>query len=92
VLQRALAILVLVLVAVVAFRVVVGFVTGLLWIVALVALVAAGLWAWSTLRRPRRKRDVERSSAREVKAAPYEDRVADELRRINEQLRQQGRL
>lgn len=86
----------LALVAVVAIRLVVGFVAGLvvaaLWIVVLVALVAAGLWARSTLKGGKRRRDVEPSStASELAAAPGEDRVAAEMRRIREQLRQQGR-
>ncbi len=95
-LRRVLAILVLVLVAVVAIRLVVGFVAGLvsavLWIFVLAALVAAGLWAWSTLKSGRRRRSVKPSpTAAELTAAPDEDRVEVELRRINEQLRAQGR-
>ena len=96
-LRRALAVLVLVLVAVLALRVVVGLVVGVafavLWIVVLVALAAAGLWAWSTLRGAGHRRRVRQESPAvpELTAAPLEDRVAAEMRRITEQLRQQGR-
>jgi len=89
--RRVLAVLVLVLVAVVAIRLVVGLVSALLWIVVVAALVAAGLWARSTLKSAKRQRSVKRSSAREVTAAPAEDPVAVEMRRITEQLREQGR-
>ena len=90
--RRVLAVLVLVLIAVVAIRVVVGFVSALLWIVVVAALVAAGLWAWSTLRSAKRRRGVKPpSSSGELAAAPGEDRVAAEMRRITEQLREQGR-
>jgi ABC-type transport system involved in cytochrome bd biosynthesis fused ATPase/permease subunit len=96
-LKRVLAILVLVLVAVVAIRLAVGFVVGLvsavLWVVVVAALVAAGLWARSTLKSgAKRRRGVKpSSSAAELAAAPGEDPVAAEMRRITEQLREQGR-
>ena len=90
-LRRVLAILVLALVALVAIRLVIGFVAAVLWLVVLVALVAGGLWAWSTLRSGRRRRDVEPSRSAELTPAPAEDRVAAEMRRIREQLREQGR-
>lgn len=96
-LRRVLAVLVLVLVAVVAIRVVVGLVVGvvsaLMWIVVVVALVAAGLWAWSTLKAAGHRRSVSQRStpATELTAAAGEDRVAAEMRRITEQLRRQGR-
>jgi FtsZ-interacting cell division protein ZipA len=94
-LKRVLAILVLVVVAIVAIRVAVGVVVGLvsavLWIVVVIALVAAGLWARSTLKSAKRNRAVKRSPAREVEAAPAEDPVAAEMRKITEQLRDQGR-
>ena len=96
-LKRALAILVLVLVAVVAIRLVVGLVVGLvtavLWIIVVAALVAAGLWARSTLKSAKRRRGVKprSSSTRELAGAPAEDPVAVEMRRITEQLREQGR-
>jgi hypothetical protein len=94
--RRVLAVLVLVLVAVVAIRLVVGlvagFVSAVLWILVLAALVAAGLWARSTLKSGKRRRSVKPSStAVELTAAPGEDPVEVELRRINEQLREQGR-
>jgi uncharacterized membrane protein len=95
-LRRVLAVLVFVLVAVVAIRLVIGVVAGLvsavLWIVVLAALVAAGLWARSMLKSGKRRRSVESSStAAELTPAPGEDPVEVELRRINEQLREQGR-
>jgi uncharacterized membrane protein len=93
--SRVLAVLVLVLVAAVALRLAVGLVVGLVsavfWILVVVALVVAVLWARSTLKAAKRQRSVKRSSAREVTAAPSEDPVAVELRRITEQLREQGR-
>jgi len=93
--RRALAVLVLVLVAVIAIRLVVGLVVGLvsavLWILVIAALVAAGLWARSTLKSGKRERSVKRRSSPEVTAAPPEDPVAVEMRRITEQLREQGR-
>jgi ABC-type transport system involved in cytochrome bd biosynthesis fused ATPase/permease subunit len=96
-LRRALAVLVLVLVAVVAIRLAVGLVVGLvaavLWVVVVAALVAAGLWARSTLKSATRRRGVKppSSSTAELAAAPDEDPVAAEMRRITEQLREQGR-
>jgi MFS superfamily sulfate permease-like transporter len=91
VLRRVLAVLVLVLVAVVAIRLVVGLVVGVvsavLWILVVAALVAAGLWARSTLKSG----EPSSSSAAELEAAPGEDPVAVEMRRITEQLREQGR-
>jgi MFS superfamily sulfate permease-like transporter len=95
--RRVLAVLVLVLVAVVAIRLVVGLVVGVvsavLWIVVLAAVVAAGLWARSRLKSAKRRRGVKppSSSAAELADAPGEDRVAVEMRRITEQLREQGR-
>jgi hypothetical protein len=96
-LRRVLAVLVLVLLALVAVRLVVGLIVGLVsavaWIVLLVVLVAAGLWARSTLKSANRGRRMKRprSSAPELAGAPDEDRVAVEMRRITEQLREQGR-
>jgi hypothetical protein len=90
-LKRVLAVLVLVLVAVVAIRLVVSAVSAVLWILVVAALVAAGLWARSTLKSAKRKRSVQRRSSSEVIAAPAEDPVAVEMRRITEQLREQGR-
>jgi hypothetical protein len=94
-LTRVVAIVVLVVVAVIAIRLIVGFVAGilsaLLWIICAVAIVAALLWARSVLKRPRRSREVKRSSRHEV-AAPAEDPVAAEMRKLTEQLRDQGRM
>jgi uncharacterized protein (DUF58 family) len=96
--RRAIAVLVLVIVAAIALRLIVGFLAGVamfvFWVLVIVALVAAGLWARSTLRsakRGRQERKVERSPAPAVPAAPAEDPVAAEMRRITEQLREQGR-
>jgi hypothetical protein len=93
--KRVIAVLVLVLVAAVAIRLAVGLVVGLisavLWIVVLVALVAAVLWARSTLNAAKQKRAVKRSPAPGVTAGAAEDPVAVEMRRITEQLREQGR-
>jgi len=55
-----------------------------------VALVVAALWARRALKSSRRQRGVKRSSAAAV-SAPPEDPVAVEMRRITEQLREQGR-
>jgi hypothetical protein len=95
-LRRVLAVLVLVLVAVVAIRLVAGVVFGLItavaWILVIVALVAAGLWARSALKSARHRHGVKPpASAAELPAGPGEDPVAVEMRRITEQLRQQGR-
>lgn len=94
-LTRVVAIVVLVVAAVIAIRLIVGFVAGilsaLLWIVCIVAIVAAVLWARSVLKRPRRSRDVKGASRQEV-AAPAEDPVAAEMRKLTEQLRDQGRM
>lgn len=90
-LRRVLAVIVLALVALVAIRLVVGFLAAVLWLVVLVALIAGGLWAWSTLRSGRRRRDVEPSRSAELAPAHHEDRVAAEMQRIREQLREQGR-
>jgi hypothetical protein len=94
--RRVLAVLVLVLIAAIAIRIVVGLVVGLvsavLWIVVIAALVAAGLWARSTLKSGKRERSAKRRSpSSEVIAAPPEDPVAVEMRRITEQLRERDR-
>jgi uncharacterized protein (DUF58 family) len=94
-LKRVVAILLLVIVAIVAIRLAVGVVVGLvsavLWIAVVVALVAAVLWARSTLKSAKRERAVKRAPSREVTAAPAEDPIEVEMRRITEQLREQGR-
>jgi len=93
--KRVLAILVLVVIAIIAIRLAVGVVVGLvsavLWILVIVALIAAVLWARSTLKGAKRNRSVKRSSSREVAAAPAEDPIEAEMRKITEQLREQGR-
>ena len=92
--KRVIAVLVLVIVAVIAVRIVIGFVSAVLWIVVLAALVVAALWAWSTLKSAKRDRAVKKKSGsptREVAAAPAEDPVAVEMRRITEELREQNR-
>jgi uncharacterized membrane protein len=85
----------LLLVAVLAIRIavglVVGFVSAVLWIVVVVALVLAVLWARATLKGAQRKREVKHSGSREVAARPTEDPIEVEMRRITEQLREQGR-
>ena len=86
--KRVIAVLVLVIVAVIAVRIVIGFVSAALWIVVLAALVVAALWAWSTLKSAKRDRAVKKSPARSVAAAPAEDPVAVEMRRITEELRE----
>jgi hypothetical protein len=95
-LTRVVAITVLVVAAVIALRLVVGFVAGiisaLLWIVVVVAIVAAVLWARSMLKATKRPRKVKRASREEVAPAPAEDPVAAEMRKLTEQLRDQGRM
>jgi hypothetical protein len=98
-LKRAIAILVLVVVAIIAIRlavgIVVGFVSAILWILVVVALVLAVLWARSTLKSARKGRGEKRSEvaapAPGAIAARQEDPVEVEMRRIREQLREQGR-
>ena len=89
-LKRAIAILVLVIIAVVAIRLAVGLVAGLvsavIWVVVLAALVAGGLWARSTLKAGKRDKTLPASPP-----VTYEDKVDVEMRRITEQMRQQGR-
>jgi FtsZ-interacting cell division protein ZipA len=70
---------------------VVGLVSTVLWILVIAALVIAGLWARSTLKSGKRRRSVKRRSSPQAIAAPPEDPVAAEMRRITEQLRAQGR-
>jgi hypothetical protein len=93
--RRVLAVLVLVLVAAVALKLVVGLVAGLvtavLWVLLIAAMVAAVLWARSTLKSGKRERSVKRRPSPEAIAAPPEDPVAVEMHRITEQLREQGR-
>jgi hypothetical protein len=96
-LRRVLAVLVLVLVAVIAVRLIAGVVLGLVsavaWILVIAAVVAAGLLARSTLKSARHRHGVKppSSAPAELAAGPGEDLVAAEMRRITEQLREQGR-
>ena len=84
--SRLVAVAVLVLVALIAVKLaiglVVGLVAGIIWIVVLGAIVVGALWARSTLKAARRNRALKRTP---------EDPVAAEMRRITEQLRDQGR-
>jgi uncharacterized membrane protein len=92
--RRVIAVLVLLVVAVVALKLAVGLVVGLvsavLWIVVIAALIVGVLWARKTLKAPRREKTVKRSQTKAV-SAPAEDPVEVEMRRITEQLREQGR-
>jgi hypothetical protein len=94
-LRRVLAVLLLVIVAAVALKLVVGLVAGLitavLWVIVIAAMVAAVLWARSTLKSGRRERSVKHRPSPDAIAQPPEDPVAAEMRRITEQLREQGR-
>jgi hypothetical protein len=95
-LRRALAIAVLLIVAVIALRLAIGIVSGLiiaaLWIVVAVALIGGVLWARSTLKSGKRERRVEESPRAELRSQqPGEDPVDYEIRKITEQLREQGR-
>jgi uncharacterized protein (DUF58 family) len=85
--KRLLALVVLLIVALVAIRLVVGAVLGLvhavLWIAILATLVVATFWAWRTLGAGRQPR--------EVKAGPPVDPVQAEMQKITEELRRQGR-
>ena len=91
--KRALAVVVLVIVAAIALKLVIGFLAGVLsfifWVLVIIALVFAFLWARSTLKRPRRV--AKPAEGHSVAAPPAEDPVAAEMRRITEQLREQGR-
>ena len=93
--KRVLAVLVLVVVAVIAIRLavglVVGAVTAVFWIAVVVALAVGALWARSTLKSAKKERAVKRGGGRELAATPAEDPIEAEIRRINEQLREQGR-
>ncbi len=100
-LRRVIAVAVLVVVAVIALRLAIGFVAGLLsallWIVTIVALVVAFFWARSQLKKPRgrkreRERTVDEPTRTRAVGPPAEDPVAAEMRKITEQLRDQGRM
>ena len=93
--RRLLAIVVLLIVALVAIRLVVGAVLGLvhavIWIALLAALVVATFWAWRTLSGARKPRTVKESGSRDVQAGPAVDPIEVEMRKITEELRKQGR-
>lgn len=90
--RRALALVVLAVVAVLAFRFLLGVISTVFWIVALVALLIAGLWAMSTLRSAHRARAVKKSSSATLAAPAHEDRMEAELLKLKQQLRDQGPL
>ncbi len=94
-LRRVIAVLVLVIVAVLALKLAVGLVIGLvsavLWVALITAAVVAVLWARKTLKAPRRTREVKSAAPAQPQPATHEDRVEIEMRRITEELRQQGR-
>jgi len=96
--RRLLAIVILLLVAIVAIRIVVGAVIGLvhavLWIAILAALVVATFWAWRTLssgRKPREPLSLTSRGLREVQRGPAVDPIEVEMQKITEELRKQGR-
>ena len=97
--RRAIAAVVLIVIAIVALRILLGVISAVFWIVALAVLVVAALWAYSTLKagsrsraEKKRQRDVKPSAATPVAAAPAEDPVEAQMRQIKQQLREQGRL
>jgi hypothetical protein len=49
--RKVIAVAVLLVVGYILFRVVIGFIAGLVWIAVLVLAVIAGIWAFGTLRR-----------------------------------------
>jgi uncharacterized protein (DUF58 family) len=93
--RRALAVLVLVIVAILAVRIVIGVISAVFWMVALVVLALAAVWAATTLRSAGRqraeKRSVRPAAAHTLPVATHEDRVEAEVRKLREQLREQGR-
>jgi uncharacterized protein YqfA (UPF0365 family) len=92
--RRALAAVILVVVAILAVRIVVGFLSAVFWIVALAVLAVAAVWAVTTLKSGARRREkrVDPVRTAEIPGASHEDRVAAELARLQQQLRDQGRL
>src|SRR4051812_1596169 len=90
--RRAIAAVVLVVAAILIFRLVLGFLSAIFWIVAIVVLVIAVLWAVATLRGAGSSRRVKRSStASSPLPATHEDRVAAEMAKIQQELRDRGR-
>jgi Flp pilus assembly protein TadB len=94
-LSRAVAVVVLLIVAVIAIRLAFGFVAGLisavLWLAVVAALVVGVVWARRTLKGGRRPKQVEQPSPSLPAGATHEDRVAFEMEKIREELRRQGR-
>ena len=97
--KRALAAVVLVVVAIIALRIVIGVLSGIFWLLALAVLAVAAIWAYTTLKsagrgraRAKQQRAVEPSSAPPMPLASHEDRVDAQMQEIREQLRKQGRL
>jgi hypothetical protein len=94
-LSRAVAVVVLLVVAVIAIRLAFGFVAGLisavLWLAVVAALVVGVVWARRTLKAGRRPKQVEPAPAAPPAYATHEDRVAYEMEKIREELRRQGR-
>jgi hypothetical protein len=75
---------VLAIVAFVVFRMALGVISAVFWLVAVAVLIVAALWAVKTLRSGR--------SRRQVAPPPPEDPVEAQMRKIQQQLRDQGRL
>jgi hypothetical protein len=94
-LSRAVAVVVLLIVAVIAIRLAFGFVAGLisavLWLAVVAALVVGVVWARRTLKGGRRSKQVEPPSQTLPPGATHEDRVAVEMEKIREEMRRQGR-
>jgi hypothetical protein len=93
--RRALAVVVLVVVAIVAFRLALGVISAVFWMVAVVALIVAGLWALSTLKSAKselRDRRAKPLPTRQAPPASPDGRVEAQMREIERQLREQGRL
>ena len=88
--RRAVAAVVLLVAAIIAIRLVVGFISAVFWIAALVLLAGASLWAVTTLRSGKREREIKKSPAAGLPAT-HEDRVEAQMREIQDQLRRQGR-
>jgi hypothetical protein len=88
--RRAIAAIVLVVVAVLLLRVVIGALSAIFWLVAVVVLIVAALWAVATLKAGRGERRVKPSHAPQVTA--HEDRVSSQMDQIREELRKQGRI
>jgi|SRR3954454_10531392 hypothetical protein len=84
--RRAIAAVVLVVAAIVIIRLVVGFLSAIFWLVAIVVLVIAVLWALATLRGAGRERRVKKAPAPEPLPTTHDDRVAAEMAKIQREL------